>query len=124
MGTLAAVAIGGALGASARYGVDRLIEERVSSLFPWATFTVNMSGCVLSALLVTILVERLGAPSWLGIGAITGFVAAYTTFSTLAFETYELLELRHTVLGVAYVLSSVTVGVAAISLGQWLGRAM
>ena len=72
MGTLAAVAVGGALGASTRYGVDRLIEQRVESLFPWATFVVNISGCVLSALLVTLLVERAGAPSWLGVGAVTG----------------------------------------------------
>jgi CrcB protein len=124
MGTLAAVAIGGALGASTRYGIDRFIEERSDSLFPWATFTVNVSGCLLSALLVTILVERLGAPSWIGVGAVTGFVAAYTTFSTLAFETYELAELRHVALGAVYAGSSVVAGVVAIALGQWLGRAV
>ncbi len=39
------VALGGALGASARYGVDRLIEQRTSSVFPWATFTINVTGC-------------------------------------------------------------------------------
>jgi CrcB protein len=122
MGTLAAAATGGALGASARYGLDRLIEQHTESLFPWATFTINISGCLLSALLVTILVERLGAPTWLNMGAITGFVAAYTTFSTLAFETYELIELRHILLGLLYVLASVLTGVTAIALGIWIGR--
>ncbi len=124
MGTLAAVAVGGALGASTRYGVDRLIEQRVESLFPWATFTVNISGCVLSALLVTLLVERAGAPSWLGVGAVSGFVAAYTTFSTMMFETYELGELGHAALGAAYVGASIAAGIAAIAFGQWLGRAV
>jgi CrcB protein len=122
MGTLAAVAVGGALGASTRYGVDRLIEERVESLFPWATFVVNISGCMLSALLVTLLVERAGAPSWLGVGAVTGFVGAYTTFSTFAFESYELGELGHAALGAAYIGASIAAGIAAIALGQWLGR--
>ncbi len=124
MGTLAAVAVGGALGASTRYGVDRLIEQRVESLFPWATFVVNISGCVLSALLVTLLVERAGAPSWLGVGAVTGFVGAYTTFSTFAFESYELGELGHVALGAVYIGASIAAGIAAIALGQRVGRAI
>lgn len=124
MGTIAAVAIGGAAGASARYGLDRLVEERAESLFPWATFTINITGCLLSALLVTIVVERLGAPTWIGVGLITGFVASYTTFSTLAFETYELIELRHVLLAVTYVTTSVVTGVAAIVAGQWIGRTL
>ena len=123
MGTLAAVAVGGALGASTRYGVDRLIEQRVESLFPWATFVVNISGCVLSALLVTLLVERAGAPSWLGVGAVTGFVGAYTTFSTIVFESYELGELGHAALG-ALIGASIAAGIAAIAFGQRLGRAV
>ena len=79
MGTMAAVAVGGAAGATARYAIDRFIEERSDSLFPWATFVINISGCLLCALLVVVVVERLHAPNWLGVGAITGFVAAYTT---------------------------------------------
>ena len=124
MQTIAAVAVGGAFGASARYGFDRVLEDRTDSLFPWATFTINLTGCLLSALIVTIVVERLGAPTWLGVGLVTGFVAAYTTFSTLAFETYELFELRHALLGAVYAAASVGAGVMAIAAGQWLGRAV
>ena len=124
MGTLAAVAIGGALGASTRYGIDRAIEQHTESLFPWATFTINITGCLLSALIVTVIVERLNAPSWLGVGCMAGFVAAYTTFSTLAVETYELFELRHAALALLYVLASVTTGVAAVAAGMWIGRSV
>ena len=44
---VAAVAVGGALGALARYGLDRLIEHHVLTVFPWSTFTINITGCLL-----------------------------------------------------------------------------
>jgi fluoride exporter len=123
MGTLAAVAVGGALGASARYGLDRFIEEHSESLFPLATFAINISGCLLSALIITVAVERLSAPTWVGVGATVGFVGAYTTFSTFAVEAYELLfDMRHVAVAIAYVVSSSTVGIGAVALGTWLGR--
>ena len=49
---------------------------------------------------------------------------AYTTFSTFAFESYELCELRHVALGAAYIGTSIAAGIAAIALGQRLGRAI
>jgi fluoride exporter len=118
--TVAAIAAGGALGALARYGLDSWIEQRVDALFPWATFVVNVSGCFAAALAVNVVVDRLGAPSWLGLGLTVGFLGAYTTFSTYAFEAYELLELRHVVLAVVYVAASAAAGVTAIALGHAL----
>ena len=49
---------------------------------------------------------------------------AYTTFSTFAFESYELFELRHLAIGAAYIGTSVAAGIAAIAFGQSLGRAI
>jgi len=120
--TVLAVALGGALGALARYGVDTLVERRTESLFPLATFLINVSGCVMIAIAVAVVVDRLHAPSWLGVGLVAGFLGAYTTFSTFAFETYELVELRHVALAVANVLASVAAGVAAIAVTLWLVR--
>lgn len=122
MPTVLAVALGGALGALARYGVDTLVERRTESLFPLATFLINVSGCVMIAIAVAVVVDRLHAPSWLGVGLVAGFLGAYTTFSTFAFETYELVELRHVALAVANVLASVAAGVAAIAVTLWLVR--
>ena len=62
MPVVLAVAVGGAGGALARYGLDSLIEHRVDALFPWATFTINISGCFLNGLLVALVVDALGAP--------------------------------------------------------------
>jgi fluoride exporter len=124
MVSLAAVAVGGGLGAASRYGVDRLIEQHTEGDFPWATFAINVTGCLLAGLLISILLDRLRVPSWVGLGATTGFVGGYTTFSTFGVETYDLLDLGHTLLAVVYVASSAVVGVAAVALGLWVGRSV
>jgi len=122
MPVVLAVAVGGGAGALARYGVDTLIERHVDALFPWATFTINITGCFLNGLLVALVVDALGAPSWLSRGLIVGFLGAYTTFSTFAAETYELHELSHLGVAIGYVAASAAVGVGAVALGQQLGR--
>jgi CrcB protein len=117
-----AVAAGGSLGALARFGLDSLIESHVESLFPWATFTINITGCFLNGLIVAIVVETLQAPSWLSRGLIIGFLGAYTTFSTFGAETYELTELGQWGIAALNVGVSAAVGVGAVALGQTLGR--
>jgi fluoride exporter len=116
------VALGGALGASARYGVDRLIEQRTSSLFPWSTFTINVTGCFVIGLLTASLVERQHLPAWLRVGLVVGVVGGYTTFSTFAQETFELGEVHHVAVAFAYVAASVIVGLAAVYAGTLVGR--
>ncbi|HZQ66152.1 MAG TPA: fluoride efflux transporter CrcB [Gaiellaceae bacterium] len=118
-----AVAAGGGLGALARYGVDALIEHHADALFPWSTFTINVSGCFLNGLLVALVVDSLGAPQWLSRGLVVGFLGAYTTFSTFGAETYELTEMGRWGLAIANVALSAAAGVAAVALGQALGRA-
>ena len=94
----------------------------MESLFPWATFTINITGCFLAGLTVAVVVETLSAPSWLSRGLIIGFLGAYTTFSTFGAETYELTELGRWGLAVVYVAASAVIGVSAVALGQYLGR--
>ena len=122
MPVVLAIASGGAAGALARFGVDSLIERHVDSLFPWSTFAINISGCFLNGLLVALLVDALGAPSWAARGLIVGFLGAYTTFSTFGAETYELAEMRQWGLALMNIAASVAIGVAAVALGQGLGR--
>jgi CrcB protein len=124
VGNVLAVAVAGALGALARYGADTWIERRTDSVFPWATFAINISGCLGIALAVTLLAERHAAPGWLRAAVAVGFLGAYTTFSTFAFETHGLLVSRDFGLALLYTAGSVVVGLAAIYLGVWLGRAV
>ena len=92
MPVVVAVAAGGALGALARYGLDRLIERRSFSVFPWSTFAINVSGCFVVGLVIGALVDRHHTPQWIRAALVVGFCGAYTTFSTFAQETLDLAE--------------------------------
>lgn len=119
-----AVGVGGAAGALARYGVDRLIEQHVFTVFPWSTFTINVSGCFLAGAAVAGLVDRHELPSWLRTGVVVGFLGAYTTFSTFAQEDRDLFVEGHGALALVYGAGSVAVGVAAVLAGVAVGRTL
>jgi fluoride exporter len=116
-----AVGLGGALGATARYGVDRFIEHRVFTVFPWSTFAINVTGCFAAGLVIASLVERHHLPLWLRAGLVVGVLGGYTTFSTFAQESLDLIEGRHVLLALAYSLESVVVGVIAAFAGTFVG---
>jgi len=82
-----AVGVCGAIGALSRYGLDAAIERRTESVFPWATFVINVSGCLAVGFVIAALVDRHRAPQWLRAGLVIGFCGGYTTFSTFAQET-------------------------------------
>lgn len=117
-----AVAVAGGLGVLARYGLDTFLQRRSDAVFPWSTFLINVSGCFVLALVIAILVDRWHAPDWLRIGATVGFLGGYTTFSTFAYETQNLIESRHLALALANGAGSVVAGVAAVYAGLFLGR--
>jgi len=87
-----AIAVAGAFGALARYGLEGLVSRRAPGAFPWGTFVVNISGAFALGLIFTVLTERLTVDPWLRSALTIGFLGAYTTFSTLSFESYRLLS--------------------------------
>ena len=117
-----AVALGGSLGALSRYGVDTWIEQRSESLFPWATFVINMTGCFAVGILIAAIVDRHNAPQWLRTGLVVGFCGGYTTFSTFAQESLDLIEARDVVIAATYVVASVGIGIVAVLVGNRVGR--
>lgn len=117
-----AVAVGGALGALSRYGVDTWIERRAESVFPLATFAINISGCFAVGFLIAALVDRRRAPEWLRIGLVVGFCGGYTTFSTFAQESLDLVEARDVAIAASYIAASVALGVMAALVGTKVGR--
>jgi CrcB protein len=122
MWAVVSVFVGGAVGSVSRYGVDRLIEQRSDSSFPMSTFVINVSGCVLVGFLVAALVDRHSAPDWLRAGLVVGLCGGYTTFSTFAQETLDLLEARDLAFALLSVCGSVVIGVLGVVAGARLAR--
>jgi CrcB protein len=124
MPVIVGVAIGGAFGASARWLIDRFIEQHTESVFPWATFAINVTGCLLIGVVIETLVDRHHLPAWLRVGIVVGVLGGYTTFSTFEQETFTLLESHDFAVALGYVAASLLVGVLAVYAGTLLGRAL
>lgn len=105
-----------AIAAPARYLIDGYVQDRTEGAFPWGTFAVNTSGCLLLGLLTGwALYHQLDATARTVLG--TGGVGAYTTFSTFTFETVRLAEEGATNEAVRNTIANLVVGLAAASTG-------
>jgi len=116
------VALGGALGALARYHLALVIQTRVPAGFPWGTFVVNITGCLVMGVVTTLLTERLVVhPNWRFLIPI-GFIGAYTTFSTFELETFRAVTEGAWLVGGLNIMGSVIAGYAALWFGVVLAR--
>ena len=121
MRTAIAIMIAGALGALTRYALQSLIDPRAGGL-PWGTFVVNVSGAFVLGLVFTLTTERLSVEPWLRTALTVGFLGAYTTFSTLAFETVRLMDGGQWVAAFLNMTGSAVLGIAAVVAGTWVAR--
>ncbi|GAA1849924.1 fluoride efflux transporter CrcB [Pseudonocardia tropica] len=118
---LAAVATGGVVGAEARFVIGVAFPQP-SGGWPWTTFLVNVSGCLLIGVLLTVLSE-LTVPHpllrpLLGVGVLGG----YTTFSTYAVDVVALVDAGRPVVALGYVVATPLAAVAACVLGVAVTR--
>jgi fluoride exporter len=122
---VAVVAAGGALGSLARWGLGQLLAPRPGGPpgFPWATFTANVTGCLLLGALSVFLAERRPTSRLLRLFIGVGVLGGFTTFSTLMLETRSLLTAGRPGLALGYVATSVLAGLAAVVAGMRLMRA-
>ncbi|MGW2083886.1 fluoride efflux transporter CrcB [Streptomyces sp. NPDC001880] len=117
------VIVGAAVGAVLRYLTDRAVQSRHDSVFPWGTFTVNVSGSLILGLL-TGAVAAGAASSHLHLLIGTGLCGALTTYSTFGYETLRLAEGGAKSYAVANVVGSVAAGLGAAFAGVALARAL
>ncbi len=115
------IALGGALGSLARYGLGEWVQQRFPSRFPWGTFVINMTGCLVIGLVITILDARAPGPSAWRYAIPIGFIGAYTTFSTFELESYRAIHAEWFFITAAYILGSVVLGLFGVWLGTHLG---
>ena len=112
------VAVAGAVGAVARYGVGSAVGVRS---FPWATLGINVAGSFLLGLLLQAAPGRLGDDVRLALAV--GFLGAFTTFSTFGYETVAMLRDGRAGAAALYVGASVVLGLGAAAVGYAVGAA-
>jgi fluoride exporter len=118
---LAAIALGGMLGATARFKLSEVLRTRAGH-FPWATFWTNLSGSFLLGFLLVILLERFPPTRYLRPFLATGILGAYTTMSTYAVETSLLIKDGHAATALLYGVGSVVAGLLLAYLGIVVAR--
>ena len=118
MTPLISVAIGGALGASARYLTGLAALRLLGAGFPWGTMTVNVVGSFLMGVLFVVLPQG-GRLSPL---VMTGLLGGFTTFSAFSLDAVTLYDKGAAGLAAVYVLASVIFSIAALIGGIWLAR--
>jgi CrcB protein len=119
-----AVAVGGALGAMARMGLGGFIDRRIPEHFPWDTMIVNVIGCVLYGIIWYEIDKRVGVSVELKPFLITGFLGAFTTFSTFAYNSAMLMEKGQYLFAVANIVAHDVLGLLAIFVGRAISRAV
>lgn len=118
------IAAGGALGSIARYWVGSTIGGRMGTRFPYGTFVINMTACIIIGFSLSYLGRRAGLnPAWRFFIPV-GFVGAYSTFSTYEWETLSTLRAGAFALAGLYSIGSLVLGLAATWIGAVLAESI
>jgi CrcB protein len=116
------LALAGAVGTLARYGLAGLVHRLNGVSFPWGTVVVNISGCFLAGLLWTLFENRWPVAGETRTLVMVGFMGAFTTFSSFILETGELVRAAEWIQAAANLVLQNGVGFVALFLGMALGR--
>lgn len=116
------VAIGGMMGAMARYAVTGWVSKINGTFFPYGTLLVNLTGSFILGLLATLLVDRFAVDPLWRLLLTVGFLGSYTTFSSVSYETLKLLETGMFDAALLNIFGGMTAGVFAAWLGVLAAR--
>lgn len=116
------VAIGGSLGAVARYLINISPLATVFDKFPFPTFVINIVGSFLIGFLMIVLADKIEVNENLRMAIIVGFLGAFTTFSTFEMEIFGLMRERQLLIAFLYLFLSVLIGFVGVMAGVALGR--
>jgi fluoride exporter len=116
------IVLAGGLGALARYGLSGLAQRHMGLSFPWGTLLVNMAGCFCFGVIWAMAEERMMMSGNMRSILLIGFMGAFTTFSSFAFETSQLIRDAEWLLAGVNVVGQNVCGVLFLVLGIALGR--
>jgi fluoride exporter len=111
------ISLGGALGSLARYWIGSAVAGRLGAKFPYGTFVINVTACIIIGFSLAFLDRRSELnPAWRLLVPV-GFVGAYSTFSAFEWETFSTLQSGAFLIAALYVVLSVVLGL----VGVWCG---
>lgn len=116
------LAFAGACGTVSRFAVYELVAKTKATHLPLGTFTVNVFGSFLFGLLYAVAQSRLNVSDDTRLILLTGFVGAFTTFSTFAFEIARMMKSDQWALAVGNALAQLVFGILALGIGVLAGR--
>ncbi|MBZ0255095.1 CrcB family protein [bacterium] len=122
MKNVALIAVAGAAGTLSRYGLSTLVSSVLGSDFPWGTFIVNMLGCFLFGFIWSLEEHHLALGPQTRAIILTGFMGAFTTFSTFIFENNQLLTTSQWLHLSINLLMQIIIGLIALSTGIHAAR--
>ena len=122
--TFAAIGCGGFLGANARYFVGLWVAATWGAVFPWGTLLINLAGSFVLGFYLALVTERFSGRPTTRLFLATGFLGAFTTFSTFSYETIQLLARGATMAALAYVAASLLLGLTAAVVGLLCAHAL
>ena len=114
------VGIGSFLGGSLRYIVSTIMKNVCGQGFPWGTLTVNLLGCFVFGLIIALFSKYSSISNPWYLLLTTGICGGFTTFSTFANESMQMLQNGNTGGFIGYVLASIIGGLILIGLGYWI----
>jgi len=104
------IAVFGAIGTLARYGLQGLVQVKMGSTFPYGTLAINLTGCFFLGLIGQFTLNRTVISPELRMAIAVGFFGGYTTFSSFGWETAKMLEAGEWIWATTYVATSVVFG--------------
>jgi fluoride exporter len=114
--------LAGAAGTLSRFWVGDFVQRLAGESFPLGNFIVNLSGCLLFGLVYAVVENRSGLPGDMRLYALTGFMGAYTTFSSYMFESVALLQNGQWLAGTVNIAGQTLLGIGCIIAGLAIGR--
>ncbi len=118
------ISAGAVLGANARYWIGTWAAEKWGAAFPYGTLLINLSGSLLLGVFMALTAERAVIDPRIRLLVATGFLGAYTTFSTFTYESVSLLLKGAVVPGRLNALGSTALGLLAVGAGIWIGKSL
>lgn len=120
--TAALIFLGSGSGGLVRYILGSAIQNWSSSVFPWGTLIVNVTGCLVMGYLVTLWTDPGSVRQEVRAAVLVGFLGGYTTFSSFGRDTLTLVQQKSWLPALGYVLGSLVLSLMAVFLGAYCGK--